>query len=117
MDRLRHKKLASERRAKKVRSLIIGTAEKPRLSVHVSNRHVIAQLIDDNAGKTLIYASSIGGKTEGPLSGKAALVGAAIAQKAKKAKIQQVVFDRGPKKYHGRLKELAEAARKEGLEF
>lgn len=112
-------KLASLRlRKNRVRSKVIGTAERPRLSVYVSNMHVHAQLIDDAAGKTLISSTSATTKdAKGSMSEKAAWVGADIATKAKKAKLTKVVFDRNGRKYHGRLKALAEAARKGGLEF
>ena len=79
--------------------------------------HVTAQIIDDNSGQTLAYASSVGKKADGNMSSKASLVGEEIAKKAKQAKVSRVVFDRGPKKYHGRIKSLADAARTGGLEF
>lgn len=117
MDRLAHKRSTSSRRTHRVRRNIIGSAERPRLSVFISNTHVSAQLIDDNSGKTLFYATTVGKKAAGSMSDKAALVGEDIAKQAKQAKISQVVFDRGPKKYHGRVKVLADAARAQGLEF
>lgn len=104
-------------RQRRVRSVVQGTAVRPRLSVTVSNLHVSAQLIDDVAGKTIAAASTVGAKTTGTMTEKAAAVGTDIAQKAKAAKIKAVVFDRGSKLYHGRVKALADAARKEGLEF
>lgn len=104
-------------RAKRTRSKIHGTAARPRLSVHVSNRHIIAQIIDDDAQKTLAYATTVGSKITGTMTEKAAVIGQEIAAKAKKAKISTVVFDRGAKLYAGRLSALADAARKEGLEF
>jgi large subunit ribosomal protein L18 len=79
--------------------------------------HVSAQIIDDDKKITLVYATTVGSKATGNLSEKAALVGKEIGQKAKKAKIIHVVFDRGSRKYHGRVKCLADAARAEGLEF
>ena len=117
MNRLEHKKMNQVRRANRVRAKAYGTADKPRLAVHLSNQHVTAQIINDELGKTLAYASSVGQKSAGALSQKAGLVGEDIAQKAKKAKVKKVVFDRHDKKYHTRLKTLAEAARKGGLEF
>lgn len=104
-------------RKNRVRSKVSGSAERPRLSVTISNLHVSAQLIDDVAGKTLAAATTVGSKAAGTLTEKAAVVGKEIAAKAKKAKVTTVVFDRNGRRYAGRLKSLAEAARKEGLEF
>lgn len=104
-------------RAKRTRAKIHGTAERPRLSVHISNAHITAQLINDDAGKTLAYATTVGNKLTGSKTEKAAVIGKEIADKAKKAKIKTVVFDRGAKLYAGRMAALADAARKEGLEF
>lgn len=102
----------------RVRSRISGSSERPRLSVHVSNTHIRAQLVDDVKSKTLAYVSTVGSKVpDGNMTVKAEWVGQEIAKKAKALKIKQVVFDRGSKLYHGRVKALAEAARKEGLEF
>ena len=104
-------------RKQRVRARVTGTAERPRLTVTISNLHVSAQLIDDVAGKTLAAATTVGTKATGTMTEKAAQVGADIAKKAKKAKITAVVFDRNGRQYAGRLKALADAARKEGLEF
>lgn len=104
-------------RAKRTRAKIHGTAERPRLSVHISNQHIAAQIIDDDKSATLVYATTIGSKLTGNKTEKAAAIGKEIAEKAKKAKIKTVVFDRGAKLYAGRLSALADAARKEGLEF
>ena len=104
-------------RAKRTRAKIHGTAERPRLSVHVSNQHITAQIIDDDKSTTLAYATTVGSKLTGTKTEKAAAIGKEIADKAKKAKIKTVVFDRGAKLYAGRLSALADAARKEGLEF
>ena len=104
-------------RANRTRAKLHGTATRPRLSVHISNLHIIAQLIDDDSGKTLAYATTVGNKLTGTKTEKAAMIGKEIADKAKKAKIKAVVFDRGAKFYAGRMKALADAARKEGLEF
>jgi len=117
MNRLTHTRQNRTRRAKRVRTIVGGSTERPRLSVHISNVHISAQIIDDSAGKTLAYASTVGQKQSGTMVEKAALVGKEIAQKAKKAKVNRVVLDRGPCIYHGRIKALAEAARVEGLEF
>jgi large subunit ribosomal protein L18 len=117
MNRLTHKKLNQARRAHRVRALVTGTTERPRLSVHVSNVHISAQIIDDVNSKTLAYASTVGQKQNGNMTEKAAAVGKDIAVKAKKAKVNKVIFDRGAKLYHGRIKALADAARENGLEF
>jgi large subunit ribosomal protein L18 len=106
-----------QRRTNRVRSQIIGSAKRPRLAIFISNSHITAQVINDADGKTLAYATSVGQKVEGAMSAKAEWVGRDIARKAKKAKVSQVVFDRHGRKYHGRLKVLADSARDEGLEF
>jgi large subunit ribosomal protein L18 len=103
-------------RKRRIRAKVSGTAERPRLSVSVSNRLVSAQLIDDAKGRTLA-ASQSRASAAANLSEQAQWVGADIAKKAKKAKVTRVVFDRNGRKYHGRLKRLAEAAREQGLEF
>ena len=107
-------------RHKKIRKTLAGTAEKPRLNVFRGNANITAQIIDDTKGVTLVSASTLesslkiknGGNIEA-----AKLIGAEIAKRAKKAKIKEVVFDRGGYLYHGRVKALAEAARENGLEF
>ena len=101
----------------RVRAKVSGTAERPRLSVTISNVHVSAQIIDDVKGHTLASATTVGTKATGTMTEKCAVVGTEIAKKAKKAKINAVVFDRNGRQYAGRLKALADAARKEGLEF
>ena len=101
----------------RVRAKISGTAERPRLTVTISNLHVSAQIIDDVAQKTLVSATTVGSKAKGTKTELAAKIGAEIAKKAKKAKISTVVFDRNGRRYAGRLSALADAARKEGLEF
>ncbi len=117
MNRLAHKNQNAERRAKRVASKIRGTAERPRLAVYISNLHVSAQLVDDQKGVTIAAASTVGQKISGTMTDKAVAVGKDIAAKAKHAKVKQVVFDRSDRKYHGRVKALAEAVRAEGLEF
>jgi large subunit ribosomal protein L18 len=118
MSKLAIKLQNRAQRKNRIRSHISGTTERPRLSVRVTNLHVTAQVIDDTAGKTLAYASTVGQKSAtGNMTEKAAWVGEQIAKKAKTAKVKTVVFDRGGKDYHGRVKALADAARKEGLEF
>jgi large subunit ribosomal protein L18 len=117
MKRLMHKLRNHMLRKNRVRSTVIGTPERPRLSVHISNRHITAQIIDDSAHKTLAYVTTVTSKATGSMSDKAAWVGTEVAKKAKTAKVSKVVFDRGGQLYHGRVQALAEAARKEGLEF
>lgn len=104
-------------RANRTRAKIHGTAERPRLTVHFSHKHIIAQVIDDEKKTTLAYATTVGSKLTGTMTEKAEKIGAEIAEKAKKAGIKSVVFDRGSKLYAGRMSALADAARKEGLEF
>lgn len=104
-------------RAKRTRAKIHGTKEQPRLTVNFSNQHIIAQIINDDEGKTLAYATTVGTKMTGTKTEKAEKIGTEIAKKAKTAKIKKVVFDRGSKLYAGRMSALADAARKEGLEF
>ena len=117
MSKLTTKQANSLQRANRVRTAVSGTTERPRLSVHVSNLHVSAQIINDETHQTLAAVSTVGGKTTGSLTAKAEWVGAEIAKKAKAAKVNKVVFDRGSKLYHGRVKALADAARNAGLEF
>ncbi len=118
MGKITHKVASRQLRKNRVRSTVIGTAERPRLSVLVSNMHVHAQVIDDATGNTLVASTSVGAKeATGNLSIKAEWVGKDIATKAKKAKVTKVVLDRNGRKYHGRLKALADAARAAGLEF
>ena len=104
-------------RARRTRAKIHGTASRPRLTVHISNKNVIAQIIDDDKKNTLAYATTVNSKLSGTKTELATAIGKEIAEKAKKAKIKQVVFDRGSLIYAGRLSALADAARKEGLEF
>ena len=117
MNRLTLKSKSAERRANRVRTVVQGTPDRPRLSVHVSNLHITAQIIDDSKGKTLAYASTVGQKLTGNKTELAGQIGKEIATKAKKAKLNKVAFDRGRRQYHGRIKALADAARGEGLEF
>jgi len=110
-----------DRRRRRVRTALRSRASgKPRLSVHRSGRHIYAQVIDDSAGKTVAAASTLDkdlkGKTGATRDGAAA-VGKALAERAKKAGVSQVVFDRGGFLFHGRVKALADAAREGGLEF
>lgn len=104
----------------RIRNKVSGTKEVPRLNVFRSNSNIFAQIIDDEAGVTLVSTSSLDKElklTNGGNVEAAAKVGELLAKKAKKAKISKVVFDRGGYLYHGRVKALAEAARENGLEF
>jgi large subunit ribosomal protein L18 len=107
----------ASRRAARTRATILGTAERPRLSVNISNMHVSAQIINDEEHVTLVAATTVGSKASGTMTEKASVVGKNIATLAKKKNITKVVFDRGSKQYHGRVKALADAARENGLEF
>ncbi len=109
-----------ERRIKikyRVRNKISGTTERPRMSVFRSNKQVYVQIIDDLAGKTLVAASSLTLEGKLPKKEQAAKVGELIAKKAQEAGITTVVFDRNGYLYHGRIKEVADAARNGGLKF
>lgn len=118
MDKLAHKLQNRVLRARRVRAKVSGTTERPRLAVHISNRHITAQLIDDTAHKTIAYISTVGAKAaKGTMTERATWVGTEIAKKAKSAKVAAVVFDRGSRLYHGRMQALADAARNAGLEF
>jgi len=112
-------KAQRKRRHKRVRGKIAGTPERPRLNVFRSEKHIYAQLIDDVNGVTLCSASSLEKGFDGSGSNKegAQKVGKQIAERALNNKIEDVVFDRGGYIYHGRVKELAEAAREGGLKF
>jgi large subunit ribosomal protein L18 len=108
------------RRQNRGRKVIFGSPERPRLVVTRSSRHILAQVVDDTQGVTLASASSLEAAVrgaEGDKSAKAKLVGALLADRAKKAGIEQVVFDRAGNKYHGRIAALADAAREAGLGF
>jgi large subunit ribosomal protein L18 len=113
---------ARKRRHIRVRRRVHGTPERPRLNVFRSLTDIYAQVIDDEAGRTLVSASSIDKELRGKMKGKnkteqAQLVGAAVAERAKEAGVSLVVFDRGGYRYIGRVKSLADGARKSGLEF
>ena len=108
---------ARRRRHRRVRGKVSGTAERPRLAVFRSNRGIFAQLIDDDAGRTLASASWLGLKQSGNKTDQASEVGKALAAAAVKAGISTCVFDRGGYLYHGRVKALAEGAREGGLQF
>jgi large subunit ribosomal protein L18 len=108
---------ARERRHRRVRARVQGTAAQPRLCVYRSLLHTYAQVIDDRTGRTLASASTVQLKSGKNDVSAAAAVGKSIAEKAKEAGVTQVVFDRGGFQYHGRVKALADAAREGGLEF
>jgi large subunit ribosomal protein L18 len=122
MNHQKAKQLQQLRRRRHVRKRIVGTPERPRLSVFRSSKHIYAQLIDDLAGVTLAAASSVVGDVKKglPYGGNvkaAKVVGAKIAEAAKAKGIAKVAFDRGHYRYHGRVKALADAAREGGLQF
>ena len=113
-----HRRRVHER----VRTRLSGTPERPRLCVYRSLGHIYAQVVDDRTGRTLASASSLDKETRKRMKGggniaAAKVVGKEIAERAKAAKVEKVVFDRGGYKYHGRVKALADAAREAGLEF
>lgn len=113
--------LTSRRKLTKarVRAKISGTTARPRMSVFISKLNVTAQLIDDTSHSSLVYVSTVGQKelANKNMTDKAQWVGEEIARKANEVKITEVVFDRGRRIYHGRVKQLADAARKSGLKF
>jgi large subunit ribosomal protein L18 len=119
-DKSKKKQVGRTRRHARVRKSVTGTAERPRLAVFRSNRHVVAQVIDDRAGVTVAAASTLetdlrGGATSNQEA--AAKVGTLVAERAKAAGVDTVVFDRGGFRYQGRVAALADAAREAGLEF
>jgi large subunit ribosomal protein L18 len=118
-DSAQQKREARVRRHRRVRKKVRGTAERPRLAVFRSNKHISAQVIDDRSGRTLASASTVEADLRDG-SGNvdaAAKVGERLAARAKEAGVDSVVFDRGGNRYHGRVAALADAARKGGLEF
>ena len=122
MDSIKLKKIRRARRRKRVRKGVTGTADRPRLTVSRSAKHIYAQIIDDDAGVTLCEASTRNKELRGSISyggniAAAAAVGTALAARAKAKGIERICFDRNGYKFHGRVKGLADAARKGGLEF
>jgi len=114
------RRVAKARRHFRVRRKVQGTAERPRLSVTRSSRHIVAQLVDDLTGRTLAAATSLEADVravDGDKKARATKVGQLVADRAKSAGITKVVFDRGGHDYHGRIAALADAARESGLEF
>ena len=119
-DSAQKKRELRARRHRRVRKKVRGTAERPRLAVFRSNKHISAQVIDDRAGRTLAAASTLEGDLRSASGGNVAAagkVGARLAERAAAAGVDTVVFDRGGFMYHGRVAALAEAAREGGLEF
>lgn len=116
------KKLSLERRHLRVRQRVFGAPARPRLNVYRSDRHIYAQVIDDTAGRTLAAASTLDPGLRKSLKSTATIdaakaVGKLLAERAKAAHVERVVFDRGGRLYHGRIKALAEASRESGLSF
>jgi large subunit ribosomal protein L18 len=114
------RRVSRTRRHLRVRKKIAGTTARPRLVVTRSSRHIVAQIVDDTASRTLVSASTMDAdvrSTSGDKKARAAAVGRLVAQRAKAAGIDAVVFDRGGYRYHGRVAALADAARDGGLEF
>jgi large subunit ribosomal protein L18 len=110
---------ARQRRQRRIRGKVSGSAERPRLAIFRSNKGIFAQLVDDQSGRTIAGASWLGVKKsfKGTKTEQAAEVGKLVAEAAKKAGIESVVFDRGGYLYHGRVKALADGAREGGLKF
>jgi len=113
---------ARKRRHRRVRAKVSGTAERPRLNIYRSSSNIYAQVIDDDGGVTLASASTIDRDVAAQVDGKskvdaARIVGKIVAERAKNAGIETVIFDRGGYRYHGRVAALAEGAREAGLEF
>ena len=119
MDRAKHRVESRQRIRERIRRKVNGTAERPRLAVKKSLKHIYVQVIDDAAGRTIAAASTreADATAKGANAAAAKAVGALIARKAKDKGITRVVFDRGGYQYHGNIKALADAARENGLEF
>ena len=120
MASTKEKMRLKSRRHARIRAKVSGTAERPRLAVFRSNRHIVAQVIDDSIGHTIAAASTVEASIRGGATGNveaAKTVGTLVAERAKDKGITTVVFDRGGSTYHGRVAALAEAARAAGLEF
>jgi len=122
MTGIKDSKASRKRRHERVRKRVSGAEARPRLCVFRSLKHIYAQLIDDGSGQTIASASTLDTEIETDSAnknkrGKAELVGALVAKRAQEKGINQVVFDRGGYRYHGRVKALADAARKAGLRF
>ena len=113
------KRVARQRRHRRVRKRIQGAPERPRLTVYRSNRHIYAQLIDDLDGRTLVAASTLEAEAQadGRKTDAAKRVGELIARRAREAGVERAVFDRGGRLYHGRVRSVAEGAREGGLQI
>jgi len=119
-DVSRVRRLGRARRHLRVRKRVEGTAARPRLVVNRSTRHIFAQVVDDTLGQTLVSASTMDATvrgSEGDKTAHAAAIGKLLAERAKAAGVERVVFDRGGNRYHGRIAALADAAREAGLDF
>ena len=120
MNRIKSKQVHRIARHRRIRARVLGTAQKPRIAVFRSNKHIFVQLIDDELRKTVLSGKVVfGGKSKikGSKVEKATEIGKIVAEKAKTAGISEVVFDRGGYKYHGRIKALADGLRSGGLKF
>ncbi len=117
MNKAEQKRIGRARRRRRIRRIVRGTDERPRLSVFRSNRYLYAQLISDESGRTLAAVSTLKSEGAGVTLEKAKALGSAIAGKCKELGIERIVFDRGGYRYHGRIKALADAAREAGLKF
>jgi large subunit ribosomal protein L18 len=120
MTRVASRGAARRKRHERIRLRMEGSAERPRLAVFRSNSHIYAQVIDDDSGRTLATASTVEKELRGSKTTKtedAAVVGKLLAERAKSAGVERVVFDRAGFRYHGRIKSLADAAREAGLDF
>lgn len=122
MDKLKAKQAALARRHRRVRGKVSGTAERPRLCVNRTNLHIYAQVIDDISGRTVASASSVDPELKASLKNGATIdaakaVGELVGRRAKEAGVEEIVFDRGGRLYHGRVQALADGARSAGLTF
>jgi len=119
MDRILDKKKRLAARKRRIRMKIKGTAERPRVSVYISNQNIVAQMIDDETGKTVVSVSTLGkGSQVKGKSGKvAAQVGMSLAEKAQAAGVTSAVLDRNGRLYHGKVKEFADAMREKGMKL
>lgn len=114
---MKDKRLKRLKRKSTIRKSVSGTSTKPRLNIYRSNKHMYAQLVDDETNKTILGLSDVKLKTKGNKTEVANVLGSEFAKLAKSKKIEYVVFDRSGYKYHGRIKKFAEAAKESGLKF